>query len=82
MTVPHVHTITLFDVSKIVVECDPDTRCQTVRFVGSDPNTFPNTITVHAWVGSGERDAPPELVLHNQPKKEPEIEIERQPETD
>jgi hypothetical protein len=82
MTVPHVHTITLFDVAKIVVEFDGETHCQTVRFIGSDPNTFPNAVTVHAWQGSGDHDRAPELVLHNQPKKETENAVECQPETD
>lgn len=75
---PHVHTITLFDVEKIVIERDPVSGAH-LRFIGPSPDRHPSAVTIHAWKGSG--DGAPEIVLL-EPEKEPENALERQPETD
>lgn len=59
MPQPHVHSITLFDVERIIITTDPDQRYQTIAFEGID--AF-DAVTVCAWRGAGNQQKPPEIV--------------------
>jgi hypothetical protein len=54
MSTPHVHTINVFDVDKIVAREHPDTGCLTIEFFGEEEW---HMMTINVWRAA--LDAPP-----------------------
>jgi hypothetical protein len=63
---PHLHSMTIFDVDRIEIAFDGDCQCYSIKLFEGDDDIESTRINV--WRGGGGR--PPELIVEGVPQKE------------